>query len=126
MSAHGFAQGKHLLIDLYGAKHLTDLGFIQKQLSNAALLCGATLLDTRFHEFGENQGITGVALLAESHISIHTWPENEYAAIDIFMCGQCNPELAITPLTTAFEATKVDVSAHARGSLPSTLAVSNQ
>jgi len=126
VSAHGFAQGKHLLIDLYGAKHLTDLSFIQEQLSHVAQLCGATLLNTQFHEFGENQGITGVALLAESHISIHTWPENGYAAIDIFMCGQCNPELAITPLATAFEASKVDVSTHIRRSLPSTLAVSNQ
>lgn len=109
------AQGKHVLIDLYEASHLTDIDYIASALREAAALCGATVLDVHLHSFGHNQGITGVAILAESHISIHTWPECQFAAIDIFMCGNCDPDHAIKPIQSAFESTNVVVSRHRRG-----------
>ena len=52
---------------------------------------GATILHGHFHHFGPNSGVSGVLVLAESHVSIHTWPERDYAALDIFVCGDCNP-----------------------------------
>lgn len=110
-----FATGKHLLLDMYGADCLSDSEYIEKSLINAAKICGATVLNSHFHHFGENMGVTGVVLLAESHMSIHTWPENNFAAIDLFMCGSCNPEKAIVPLRNAFKPEKLDVSCHDRG-----------
>lgn len=110
-------KGKHLLINLYGAKHLTSCTFIEEQLERVVTLCGATLLHMNIHSFGENQGVTGVAVLAESHISIHTWPEDEFAAIDVFMCGDCDPENAVSPLETAFEAKRIEVTCIHRGTM---------
>ena len=89
--------GKHVLLDTYGvnAELLKDKDFIEKVLMQAAIEAKATILHTYFHKFGGEGGVTGLVALAESHISIHTWPENNFAAIDIFMCGNSNPELAI-------------------------------
>lgn len=109
------AVGLHLLVDFYDAHHLDDLGFIEDALRLAARSCGATLLDVRLHSFGEGAGVTGVALLAESHISIHTWPEAGYAAIDIFMCGKLDPRLALPSLRTAFLAASERVQEVRRG-----------
>jgi S-adenosylmethionine decarboxylase len=124
MQQQGTASGKHLLMDLYGASGLTDGDFIEKTLRAAAKVCGATVLNAQLHHFGENLGVTGVVLLAESHISIHTWPENDFAAIDLFMCGNCDPEKAIEPLKAAFAPEKVNLSCHNRGmaNLPHTIA----
>lgn len=115
MASEEFAPGKHILLDLYGAERLTNLTMIEEALKKAATLCGARVLKTNLHSFGENAGVTGVALLAESHISIHTWPELNYAAIDIFMCGACEPELAIEPLKQFFNASEVSVKTVLRG-----------
>lgn len=91
--------GKHWLVEFYGAHSLGDGRAIRRALRNAATTSGATLLQVRLHHFGEGAGVTGVALLAESHISIHTWPERGYAAIDIFMCGrECSPKKALDSL----------------------------
>jgi S-adenosylmethionine decarboxylase len=79
--------GTHLLLDFWGAKELADQKGIDEALREAAQACGATLIETKLHQFGDRGGVTGVALLAESHISIHTWPESGYAALDIFVCG---------------------------------------
>jgi S-adenosylmethionine decarboxylase len=95
---NSYTPGKHLILDLYQAIHLDDKGVIEQALMDAAQACNATVLQKNFHSFGEEQGITGMLLLAESHISIHTWPESHFAAVDIFMCGNCDPSLAITPL----------------------------
>ena len=111
-----FPLGHHLLIDLYDAQCLTDIDIIEQALAEAASVCGATLLDIKLHTFGENQGITGVALLAESHISIHTWPESQFAAIDVFMCGDCKPILAVDVFEQVFKPQKINVSDHSRGS----------
>lgn len=115
MALNDFAPGKHILLDLYGAERLTDLNLIEEALQKAATICGASVLKTNLHSFGENGGVTGVALLAESHISIHTWPELNYAAIDIFMCGKCEPELAIEPLKRFFNASESAVNIVHRG-----------
>jgi S-adenosylmethionine decarboxylase len=91
--------GKHWIVEFYGAHSLGNTRVIRKALRSAALRSGATLLKTQLHHFGEGGGVTGVALLAESHISIHTWPECDYAAIDIFMCGErCSPAKALASL----------------------------
>lgn len=91
--------GKHWLVEFYGAHALGDTRAIRRALRNAAAESGATLLRIQLHHFGEGSGVTGVALLAESHISIHTWPERAYAAIDIFMCGRkCSPQKALESL----------------------------
>lgn len=86
--------GRHLLLDLSGieAHALRDASGIERLLRAAAELAGATPLGAQFHHFGAGAGITGVVILQESHISIHTWPEHGFAAVDIFMCGETRPE----------------------------------
>ena len=83
-------EGWHLIADLVDGAHLDDAERIERCLAEAATAAGATLLEVRLHKFGAGFGVTGVALLAESHISIHTWPEFGTACIDIFMCGRTN------------------------------------
>jgi S-adenosylmethionine decarboxylase len=91
--------GKHWIVEFYGARALGDVKVIRSALKRAATLSGATLLKIQLHYFDAGGGVTGVALLAESHISIHTWPERAYAAIDIFMCGnKCSPRAALESL----------------------------
>jgi S-adenosylmethionine decarboxylase len=74
---------------------------IDTLLRAAAEAAGATILHGHFHSFGPRQGVTGVLLLAESHISIHTWPEYGFAAADIFMCGDAAPQLALEVIERA-------------------------
>ena len=90
--------GTHLVADLHGIARdkLCDADAIDALLRQAAVAAGATIVYSHFHAFGAGQGITGVVLLAESHISIHTWPELGFAALDIFMCGQAQPRRALT------------------------------
>ena len=80
--------GKHCILELYGcdSARLDDEAFLRDTITAAAKRAGATLLNLITHAF-EPQGVTGLALLAESHISIHTWPESGYAAVDVFTCG---------------------------------------
>ena len=80
--------GKHFLIEYHECDRrvLDDQSKIQDILLDAAVACGATILEYSFHKFAP-QGVSGVVLIAESHISIHTWPEYGYAAVDIFTCG---------------------------------------
>ena len=87
--------GWHVLADLWGACNLTNPDYIEKALKEAVVTCGATLLHIHLHHFGEEQGVSGVAVLAESHISVHTWPERSFAAFDIFMCGSCDPKAGL-------------------------------
>ena len=89
-------QGKHLLLELYKCDNekLNDESYLRCTLNRAAKLANATVLNLISNKF-EPQGVTAIALLAESHISIHTWPESNYSAVDIFTCGQnMLPELA--------------------------------
>jgi S-adenosylmethionine decarboxylase len=82
------AVGKHCILELYecDSSRLDDEAFLRDTITTAAKRAGATLLNLITHRF-EPQGVTGLALLAESHISIHTWPESGYAAVDVFTCG---------------------------------------
>lgn len=100
--------GDHLLVELWGAQRLADRRFVGDALERAARAAGATVLHSHFHHFGEGQGISGVTLLAESHISIHTWPERGYAAVDVFMCGDCDPRLTVPVLEAAFRPERTD------------------
>lgn len=107
--------GGHLLLDLWGARNLTDPGRVEAALCDAARASGATILHAHMHQFGEGGGVSGVVVLAESHISIHTWPERDFAAVDIFMCGACDPHLAVPVLREVFSPTSVEISEHRRG-----------
>ncbi|MEM9840597.1 MAG: adenosylmethionine decarboxylase [Pseudomonadota bacterium] len=107
--------GTHLIIDLVGAKHLTDKARMEKAFTDCVEECGATLLHMHIHTFLPSGGLSGVAVLAESHISVHTWPERDYAAFDVFMCGDAQPEKAIAILKRAFEADQVNVQTYYRG-----------
>jgi len=107
--------GKHVLIDFWGAKGLQDSEFIEQAMRKAAAVCGATVLKVNLHEFGDGGGITGVAILAESHITIHTWPEIGFAALDVFMCGDCDPSNASTPLVNMFKPSRMTITEINRG-----------
>jgi S-adenosylmethionine decarboxylase len=109
------APGKHLLIDFWGAVGLQDADLIEQSMRSAAEACGATVLQVNLHEFGLGCGITGAAILAESHITIHTWPEIEYAALDVFMCGNCDSSKAIEPLKRFFKPVEMRVDEVKRG-----------
>lgn len=90
------ALGKHLLLELKDCNRevLDDLIFLQNTLVSTAQEAGATVVGKHFHRFAP-QGVSGAVLIAESHLSLHTWPEYGYAAVDIFTCGNTvNSELA--------------------------------
>ena len=107
--------GTHLIIDLWGATQLDNLQVMEKALREAVEKAKATLLHIHLHHFTPNGGISGVAVLAESHISVHSWPERNYAAFDVFMCGDAQPEKAIDVLKAAFSPSEVKVDTILRG-----------
>lgn len=111
-------EGVHLICELYGAQYLTDIDHVTDALQKAARACGASLLATRIHPFQENGGIAGVVLLAESHITIHTWPEHQYAAVDVFMCGTCDPHNSLPVLQHAFKPQRLEHQSLVRGASP--------
>jgi S-adenosylmethionine decarboxylase len=86
--------GKHFLLNLYGCSSilLNDERFLIDLMENAAVASGATVLKTVSHKF-EPQGVTGICLLSESHISIHTYPELRKCYADIYTCGSANPKI---------------------------------
>jgi S-adenosylmethionine decarboxylase len=106
--------GVHLIIDLHGAHRLDDVEYIETTLRRCVEAARATLLHIHVHRFQPN-GVSGVAVLAESHISIHTWPDAAYAALDVFMCGTAEPDACIPVLREAFSATQVGVNEILRG-----------
>jgi S-adenosylmethionine decarboxylase len=90
------ALGRHLLVELHDCDReaLNNLDLIRDVMVKAAIDCGAVVLGSSFHHFSP-QGVSGVVVIAESHLSIHTWPEFGYAAVDVFTCGtSVNPEKA--------------------------------
>lgn len=107
--------GTHLILDLWEARGLDDLELMESAMREAISTCGATLLHIHLHHFSPSNGISGVAVLAESHISVHTWPERDFAAFDIFMCGDARPELAIPVLKRAFKPGRINIVEQLRG-----------
>ncbi len=107
--------GLHLIVDLYGAIGLDDTEFLETTLHAAAGAAGATVLAGHLHHFGEGHGVTGILLLAESHISIHTWPETGYAAVDIFLCGRSDAHRAAAYLREVLRPERVVITEIARG-----------
>ena len=98
------ASGTHLLIDLIDGTGLDDAERVERALRDCVEACGARLLQIHIHRFAP-QGLTGVAVLAESHITVHTWPEIGYGAFDVFLCGAADPMQAVPVLERAFGGT---------------------
>lgn len=107
--------GTHLIIDLIGASRLDDIEHIERALVRCVEVSKATLLHLHLHHFTPNGGVSGVAVLSESHISIHSWPEADYAALDVFMCGDAEPHNSIEVLREAFKPSDIRVEEHRRG-----------
>lgn len=107
--------GQHVIAEFYGAAQLFSCDGVHHILRKAATAADAIVLDVRMHDFGERAGFTGVALLAESHISVHTWPEHGYAAIDIFMCGDADTGKSLDVLRHYFAPTSETVTVLERG-----------
>jgi len=116
--------GTHLILDLSGAAHLDDVPYIERALVKAVEAADATLLHIHLHHFSPNGGVSGVAVLAESHISIHTWPERGFAAFDIFMCGKADPYKSVPVLERAFRPQSMSVQELLRGEVQSEPAAS--
>lgn len=107
--------GRHLIIELWEAKNLTSLPKVRKSLKDSVKIIGATLLNIHLHKFSPSGGISGVALISESHISIHTWPEYGYAALDIFVCGHVDPYRAIKVLKEQYQTSNIQITEVKRG-----------
>ena len=109
---------RHLLAEYRGcpAERLDDLAAIERLMRAAAEAAGATVVDGRFHRFAP-QGVSGVLLLLESHLSIHTWPEAGYAAVDLYTCGRCDPEAAHRVLVDGLGASRSETMLVDRGML---------
>ncbi|MBF96180.1 MAG: adenosylmethionine decarboxylase [Pelagibacterales bacterium] len=107
--------GYHILLDLWNIKFDNSIKTLRKIICEAIKISGATLLHIHLHRFGKEKGISGVAVLAESHISVHTWPERDYIAFDIFMCGDTHPQLAAEYLIKTFKPQKEILKSIKRG-----------
>jgi S-adenosylmethionine decarboxylase proenzyme len=115
------ATGQHLLVEYHNCDCavLDDRSTIEQLMKTAAKAAGAGIVDTVFHTFSP-QGISGVVVIEESHLSIHTWPEYGYAAVDFFTCGECVPDQAYEVLKKGLKATRCEKMLVQRGHLPET------
>jgi len=101
--------GRHLLIECRGEQAFLKEKELKILMEEAAAAGGATVISSHFHSFGEGCGLTGVLVLSESHITVHQWPEKEYAAFDIFMCGDAQPELSAKHIAERFSDSVVEI-----------------
>jgi S-adenosylmethionine decarboxylase len=106
--------GTHLIIDLFGAKRLDDLKHIKDTLRRCVEAAGANLLHVHLHRHADKGGVSGAAVLAEGHMSVHSWPQAGYVALDVFMGRDANPRSAVEVVKKAFKPAKVDVQEHLR------------
>lgn len=122
------ALGRHILCEAYGCdpEVLNDRKTVEQAMLDAALAAGAEVREVAFHKFSP-QGVSGVVVISESHLTIHTWPELGYAAIDVFTCGdRVNPWDALNYLTETLKATKISTSEIERGIFQHPVQVSSQ
>ena len=113
--------GQHILLELYNCNKdiLNDKNMIQTHMEQAAEKSNATIVNSVFHRFNPH-GVSGVVVIAESHMAIHTWPEYNYAAVDLFTCGSSvNPWKAFEFLKKSLEAEQFETKEIKRG-LPDT------
>jgi S-adenosylmethionine decarboxylase len=105
-----------LIVEFHGcdSETLNNLEFLEQSFAEAALETGATIVETTFRLFSP-QGVSGVVIIEESHLTVHTWPEKGYAAVDIYTCGDCDPRKAIPVLQKDFEAHRVETLILQRG-----------
>ena len=108
--------GRHLVAEYYGCRHdiLDDITVVRQLLETAATTAGATIVQTVAHQFTPH-GVSVVVVVEESHLSIHTWPEAGYAAVDFYTCGECDPQLAHDVLARGLAATSTEVVTLHRG-----------
>lgn len=114
------ALGRHVLCEVNGCKAeaLDDIKNVEEIMVTAALTAGAEIREVAFHKFSP-QGVSGVVVISESHLAIHTWPELGYAAVDVFTCGDTvDPWVAVDYISKAFAATNVTASEVQRGIFP--------
>ncbi len=100
------ALGRQIMVEFLDCERtrLNDVNFIASTMQEAAVACGATVVESVFHHFNPH-GVSGVVVIAESHLAIHTWPEYGYAAVDLFTCGDTvNPEIAFDYLERQLQA----------------------
>lgn len=109
-------EGKHIIMDASGCvpELLNDLDYLRSLLVDAARRANATVLNVAFHHFTP-QGVSGVVVISESHLSIHTWPEFGYAALDFYTCGDIDPKVACEYVAKELKATYVKTTEIARG-----------
>lgn len=107
--------GTHLIVDIWGSQMLSDKQYLTQTFRLMADAGKAKVLDIILHDFPAYGGLTGVAVLAESHISVHTWPELDYAAFDIFMCGNCTPHDSVAVLIDRTKPKRISVRDFERG-----------
>ena len=113
------ALGRQMMIEFYGcnASVLNDKNFLSKAMNEAAIKAGATVVTDVFHEFNPH-GISGVVVIAESHLAIHTWPEFAFAAVDLFTCGNdISADIALRYLQSELQADRMSVMEMKRGVL---------
>lgn len=104
---HRTGTGRHLLVDISTSLDLTDAATLRRCLEQLAEVCGLTVVGSAFHSFGPGAGVTGVLILAESHIALHTWPEYGIAALDIFTCGERDPRDVIPLIAHLFQSSTI-------------------
>lgn len=111
--------GRHILAEFFecNSNILNNIKLIEEMMEEAAIRCGATVVTKTFHKFSPF-GISGVIVISESHLTIHTWPENGYAAVDLFTCGEsCDPEIAYEYLKEGLMSTSASYTELKRGFL---------
>jgi S-adenosylmethionine decarboxylase len=109
--------GRHLLVEFYDCNPeiINNKDLVEKYMKEAAIAAGSTIVQSVFHMF-QPHGVSGVVVIAESHLAIHTWPEYYYASVDLYTCGTCvNPMDAYTYLKDKFESQNADIKEIARG-----------
>ncbi|NOQ96607.1 MAG: S-adenosylmethionine decarboxylase proenzyme [Calditrichae bacterium] len=113
------ALGRHILAEFFNCDReiLNDSGQVEILMKKAALACGATIVSSVFHTFNPH-GVSGVVVIAESHLAIHTWPEYGYAAVDVFTCGNLvDPNTAIQSVQNSVRADKMESKEFIRGEI---------